>query len=163
MCRTSTRAVGLRLPVYPVKGYSLTLPILDADQAPVSTLVHESHQVAITRLGNRVRVAGIAQLCGFDGTLPPAHRATLERALTGLFPGACRTEAAEYWCGLRPMSADGTPLVGPSPIENLYLNTGHGTLGWTLACGSAQVLADLVSGKAPAIDPAGLGIDRHAR
>lgn len=153
--------LGLRLPVYPVKGYSITAPIVDDARAPVSTLLDESYKIAVTRLGDRIRVGGMAEISGFDFALPEARRATLDHSVDTLFPGAGDLSQASFWCGLRPMTPDSTPIIGPTTIPNLYLNTGHGTLGWTMACGSGQVLADLISGRAPQIDAADLSLDRY--
>ncbi len=160
----STRMVaplGLQLPVYPVKGYSITVPIVDADRAPVSTLLDESYKVAITRLGDRIRVGGMAEISGFNRDLPEARRATLEYSLGSLFPGAGDVERASFWSGLRPMTPDSTPVIGGTRYPNLFLNTGHGTLGWTMACGSAQVIADLISGTTPAIETGDLALSRY--
>jgi len=157
------RPLGLRLPVYPVKGYSITAPIRDAALAPVSTLLDESYKVAITRLGDRVRVGGMAEISGFSQDLPPRRRATLERSAGSLFPEAADLEAATFWSGLRPMTPDSTPVIGPTPLANLHLNTGHGTLGWTMACGSAHVLSDLISGRPPAIEATDLALARYGR
>ena len=160
----STRIVaplGIRLPVYPVKGYSITVPIVDANRAPVSTLLDESYKVAITRLGDRIRVGGMAEISGFNNELPDARRATLEYSLGSMFPGAGDVAQASFWSGLRPMTPDSTPVIGPTRYRNLFLNTGHGTLGWTMACGSAQVIADLMSGVTPAIETADLAISRY--
>ncbi|MEE4451315.1 D-amino acid dehydrogenase [Novosphingobium resinovorum] len=153
--------LGIRLPVYPVKGYSLTVPIVDEARAPVSTLLDESYKVAITRLGNRIRVGGMAEISGFSRELPPARRATLEHSAGSLFPGAGALDQASFWCGLRPMTPDSTPVIGPTRVGNLFLNTGHGTLGWTMACGSARVIADLVSGRRPDIEASDLAISRY--
>lgn len=153
--------LGIRLPVYPVKGYSLTVPIVDEARAPVSTLLDESYKVAITRLGDRIRVGGMAEISGFSRDLPPARRATLEHSAGSLFPGGGDLEAASFWCGLRPMTPDSTPVIGPTRIPNLFLNTGHGTLGWTMACGSAHVIADLIGGRRPAIEASDLAISRY--
>jgi D-amino-acid dehydrogenase len=155
------RPLGLRLPVYPVKGYSITVPVLDPARAPQSTVLDETYKVAVTRLGDRIRVGGMAELSGFSRDLPPRRRATLERSVGSLFPGAGDLKAAQFWSGLRPMTPDSTPVVGATPIANLYLNTGHGTLGWTMACGSGHALADIVSGQAPAIDVSDLSIGRY--
>jgi D-amino-acid dehydrogenase len=152
--------LGIRLPVYPVKGYSLTLPIVGPNGAPESTVMDETYKVAVTRLGNRVRVGGTAELAGYDLTLRQSRRDTLDHVLTDLFPNAGDLSGATFWTGLRPMTPDGPPLIGKSPISNLYLNTGHGTLGWTMAAGSGRVLADIISGKAPEIDVNGLGLKR---
>jgi D-amino-acid dehydrogenase len=153
--------LGLRLPVYPVKGYSITVPIVDDARAPVSTLLDESYKVAITRLGDRIRVGGMAEISGFNNDLPEARRATLEYSLGSLFPGAGDTSRASYWSGLRPMTPDSTPVVGATKFGNLFLNTGHGTLGWTMACGSAAVIADLMSGRRAAIETGDLSIARY--
>lgn len=155
------RTLGIRLPVYPVKGYSITVPIVNAAVAPVSTVMDESYKVAITRLGDRIRVGGTAELSGYNGRLHPARRATLELSARGLFPSAGDFSKASFWTGMRPMTPDGTPLIGPSAYRNLYLNTGHGTLGWTMACGSGRVIADLISGRKPDIDVSGLGLSRY--
>jgi D-amino-acid dehydrogenase len=153
--------VGLTLPVYPVKGYSITAAIVDEARAPVSTVMDETYKVAITRLGDRIRVGGMAELAGFNHDLPPARRATLEHSVGTVFPGAGDLETARFWSGLRPMTPDSTPVVGATGVPNLYLNTGHGTLGWTMACGSGQVLADLIGGRSPAIDASDLDIARY--
>lgn len=153
--------LGMRVPVYPVKGYSITVPIVDEARAPASTLLDESYKVAITRLGDRIRVGGMAEISGFNNDLPEARRATLEYSLGSLFPGAGDTSRASFWSGLRPMTPDSTPVVGPTRFGNLFLNTGHGTLGWTMACGSAAVIADLMSGRRAAIETGDLSIARY--
>ncbi|MGF7154051.1 D-amino acid dehydrogenase [Novosphingobium gossypii] len=153
--------LGIRLPVYPVKGYSLTVPIVDEARAPVSTLLDESYKVAITRLGDRIRIGGMAEISGFRCDLPPERRATLEHSAGSLFPGAGAMEQGTFWCGLRPMTPDSTPVIGPTKVPNLFLNTGHGTLGWTMACGSAHVIADLIGGRTPAIETSDLAISRY--
>jgi D-amino-acid dehydrogenase len=158
--RALLQPLGLDIPVYPVKGYSLTMPLKDADLAPQSTVLDETYKIALTRLGDRLRVGGMAELAGFDLRLNPRRRATLEKVTRELFPGGDPAQA-QLWTGLRPMTPDGTPLVGATPLENLYLNTGHGTLGWTMACGSAQLLADLISGRQPAIRTEGLDMGRY--
>ncbi|MFN7643634.1 MAG: D-amino acid dehydrogenase [Burkholderiales bacterium] len=155
--------LGLDLPVYPLKGYSLTVPITDPDAAPVSTVMDETFKVAITRFDDRIRVGGMAEVSGFDLRLNPRRRATLERVVAGLFPRGGDVRAASFWTGLRPMTPDGTPVVGATRIANLWLNTGHGTLGWTMACGSGRLIADLISRRRPEISAGGLGIDRYAR
>ena len=155
------RLLGLRLPVYPVKGYSITVPIIDETRAPESTLMDETYKIAITRLGSRIRVGGMAEISGFDNTPHLKRRATLEHSLDSLFPGSADLSAGSFWAGLRPMTPDGTPLIGSTVIGNLYLNTGHGTLGWTMACGSGQALSDIISGKSPDIDVSDLSLDRY--
>jgi len=154
--------LGLTVPVYPIKGYSITVPITDSDRAPVSTVMDETYKVAITRLGDRIRVGGMAEVSGFSRDLPNARRSTLETSLTDLFPDSGDLPAATFWSGLRPMTPDGTPIVGRSRFANLFLNTGHGTLGWTMACGSGQILADLVGGREPEIVTSDLGLGRYA-
>ncbi len=154
--------LGIRLPVYPIKGYSLTVPILDDTVAPVSTVMDETYKVATTRFADRIRVGGTAEIAGWDTTLRPHRRGPLERSLRDLFPRAGDVGKASFWCGLRPMTPDGTPVLGPTSYDNLYLNTGHGTLGWTMAAGSGQVLADLVSRRTPAIDVSDLALSRYA-
>ncbi|SDT16028.1 D-amino acid dehydrogenase small subunit [Halopseudomonas xinjiangensis] len=157
------RPLGIDLPVYPVKGYSLTLPVIDSDRAPVSTIMDETYKVAVTRFADRIRVGGMAELAGFDTALRDQRRATLEMVVGDLFPGAGDASQASFWTGFRPMTPDGTPVIGASTLHNLYLNTGHGTLGWTMSCGSGQLLADLISGHTPAIRTEGIGIDRYTR
>jgi D-amino-acid dehydrogenase len=154
------RQVGIRLPIYPVKGYSLTFAVKNDDAAPQSTIMDETYKVAVTRLGGRVRVGGTAELNGYNKTLRASRRATLEHVVGDLFPNAGDFGEASFWAGLRPMTPDGPPFLGASPLANLYLNTGHGTLGWTMAAGSARALTDLISGRIPDIDLEGLGLDR---
>ncbi|PRD66692.1 D-amino acid dehydrogenase [Malikia granosa] len=152
--------LGLDLPVYPVKGYSLTMPLRDPALAPQSTVLDESYKIALTRFDDRLRVGGMAELSGFDLRLNPRRRETLEMVTRDLFPGGDLARA-EFWTGLRPMTPDGTPLIGATRYEQLYLNTGHGTLGWTMAAGSGQLLADQILGRCPAIRTEGLALDRY--
>ncbi len=153
--------LGISIPVYPVKGYSITVPIADLDAAPVSTVMDESYKVAITRLGDRIRVGGTAEVSGYSDALHAARRATLDHSLTDLFPRGGNPAEATFWSGLRPMTPDGPPVIGSTRYANLHLNTGHGTLGWTMACGSGRVLADLLSGRKPEIDAAELAMTRY--
>jgi len=153
--------LGISLPVHPVKGYSITVPIKDASGAPESTVMDESYKVAITRLGDRIRVGGTAEISGYSSKLYPARRATLDHSLTDLFPRGGDLSKATFWSGLRPMTPDGPPVIGATRYANLHLNTGHGTLGWTMACGSGRVLADMLSGKKPEIDTSELTVDRY--
>ncbi|XTQ93762.1 D-amino acid dehydrogenase [Xanthomonas sacchari] len=155
--------LGIRLPVYPLKGYSLTLPIRDAALAPTSTILDESYKVAITRFDERIRVGGMAELAGFDLSRPARRRATLEKVVNDLYPRGGDLAAAEFWTGLRPATPDGTPVVGATGYRNLFLNTGHGTLGWTMACGSGRYLADLMVSRQPQISGEGLDIFRYSR
>lgn len=151
---------GVHLPVYPVKGYSLTIPITDASRAPESTVMDETYKIAITRLGDRIRVGGMAEISGYTNDLGQPRRRTLAHSVTDLFPGG-DIDRATFWSGLRPMTPDGTPIIGPTKIEGLYLNTGHGTLGWTMSTGSALVISDLVSGRKPEIDATDLAVSRY--
>ncbi len=151
----------VKIPVYPLKGYSITAPIVDAAKAPVSTVLDETYKIAITRFDDRIRVGGMAEIVGFSKTLRQARRETLEMCVNDLFPGGGDTAGASFWTGLRPMTPDGTPIVGRTPVSNLFLNTGHGTLGWTMSCGSGQLLADLISGRRPAIQADDLTVHRY--
>jgi D-amino-acid dehydrogenase len=153
--------LGIRLPVYPLKGYSLTLPITDPAMAPTSTILDESYKVAITRFDERIRVGGMAEVAGYDLSLSPQRRATLEKVVGDLYPRGGDLARAEFWTGLRPATPDGTPVVGATALGNLFLNTGHGTLGWTMACGSGRYLADLMASRMPQISGEGLDISRY--
>ena len=155
------RPLGLPLPVYPLKGYSLTLPVTNPDMAPASTILDESYKIAVTRFNDRIRVGGMAEVAGFDLSLSPRRRATLELVVRDLYPHGGDLSAASFWTGLRPATPDGTPVVGATPYRNLFLNTGHGTLGWTMACGSGKYLADIISGRTPEISSEGLSVHRY--
>ncbi len=159
--RALLKPLNLFIPVYPVKGYSITAPVTDAAAAPVSTVMDETFKVAITRLGDRIRVGGTAELAGFSAVLRQPRKETLLHSAQSLFPDGGDYAAASFWTGLRPMTPDGTPVLGPTRYGNLWLNTGHGTLGWTMACGSGRVVADMVSGRPPEIDTRDLGIVRY--
>lgn len=163
--RALMQSLGLNLPVYPVKGYSLTVPIINSDAAPVSTVMDETYKVAITRFDQRIRVGGMAELSGFDLTLNPRRRETLIKVLNGLFPKAGDISQTQFWTGLRPMTPDGTPIIGQADARfpNVWLNTGHGTLGWTMACGSGQVLADLINDEKPEIETQDLKYSRYQK
>ena len=155
--------VGVKIPVYPVKGYSITMPLIDAQGAPESTVMDETYKVGITRLGERIRVGGTAELTGYDTSLREERRAPLVRAVSDLFPHGGDLAQAKFWCGLRPMTPDGTPVIGATRYRNLFLNTGHGTLGWTMACGSARVLAAIIAGREPDISMEGLSHRRYGK
>jgi D-amino-acid dehydrogenase len=157
------KPLGIKAPVYPLKGYSLTVPITNAAMAPTSTILDETYKVAITRFDNRIRVGGMAEIAGFDLSLNPRRRATLEMITADLYPQGGGLAQAEFWTGLRPATPDGTPIVGATRLSNLFLNTGHGTLGWTMACGSGRLLADLMAQKRPQISAEGLDIFRYSR
>lgn len=149
------------VPVYPMKGYSITVPIADESLAPVSTLLDETYKIAITRFDQRIRVGGMAEIAGFDLRLDPRRQKTLEMVVDDLFPGCRSKDSVSFWTGLRPKTPDSTPIVGATRYGNLFLNTGHGTLGWTMACGSGQLLADIVSGRPTAIPSEDLSIHRY--
>ena len=155
------KPVGIRMPVYPVKGYSITVPIADPAGAPESTVMDETHKIAVTRLGDRIRVGGTAELAGYTLKLHDARRETLAHVVTDLFPRGGDVKRAEFWCGLRPMTPDGTPILGSTRLPNLFMATGHGTLGWTMAAGTGRVMADVISGRTPEIDMEGLTLERY--
>jgi D-amino-acid dehydrogenase len=155
------KPVGIHIPVYPVKGYSITVPITDPAGAPESTIMDETHKVAVTRLGDRIRVGGTAELAGYSLNLREPRRGTLEHVVTDLFPNGGDVSKTSFWCGLRPMTPDGTPIIGATPVQDLLLATGHGTLGWTMAAGTGRVIADLVAGRTPDIDVSALGMARY--
>lgn len=161
--RQMAAGLGLDLPVYPVKGYSLTVPLVDADGAPQSTVLDETYKVAVTRFDDRIRVGGMAELGGYDLRLNPRRRETLERVVGDLFPTGGDLPRAEFWTGLRPMTPDSTPIVGATPYPELFINTGHGTLGWTMSCGAGALVADLVTGRQPAIRHDDLALSRYGR
>ncbi|TSJ59367.1 D-amino acid dehydrogenase [Atlantibacter subterraneus] len=150
------------IPVYPLKGYSLTIPIAEESGAPMSTVLDETYKIAITRFDSRIRVGGMAEIVGFNTALLQPRRETLEMVVRDLYPRGGHVEQATFWTGLRPMTPDGTPIVGRTPYKNLWLNTGHGTLGWTMACGSGQLISDLISGRTPAIPFDDLGVARYS-
>lgn len=148
------RPLGMDPPIYPVKGYSLTIPVADSDAAPRVSLTDDEHKLVFSRLGQRLRVAGTAELNGYNNSLNAVRCAAILKRVEELFPQAGDFRGATRWCGLRPATPSNLPYVGATRYRNLFLNTGHGTLGWTLACGSGHLLADLVSGRAPEVDPA---------
>jgi D-amino-acid dehydrogenase len=157
------KPLGIRAPVYPLKGYSLTVPISDPAMAPQSTVLDETYKVAITRFDQRIRVGGMAEIAGHDLSLNPRRRETLEMVVGDLYPQGGDPSDAVFWTGLRPATPDGTPIIGATPYRNLFLNTGHGTLGWTMACGSGRVLADLLASKRPQTSTEGLDIFRYGK
>lgn len=151
----------LSVPVYPLKGYSITVPITNDAAAPVSTLLDETYKIAVTRFDNRIRVGGMAEVVGYSKALNPKRQQTLEMVLNDLFPGSYAPGSAQFWTGLRPKTPDSTPIIGKTAYRNLFLNTGHGTLGWTMSCGTGQLLADIVSGRETAIRSDDLSLDRY--
>jgi D-amino-acid dehydrogenase len=148
--------LGVRLNIYPAKGYSITLPVADPARAYEVSLTDDEYKLVYSRLGERLRIAGTAELNGYDRSLNPVRCAAIVKRVEALFPGAGDTTKVEAWSGLRPATPSNVPYIGRSAIPNLYLNTGHGTLGWTHACGSACVLSDLLSGRRPELDFANL-------
>ncbi|ALH95282.1 D-amino acid dehydrogenase [Acinetobacter equi] len=158
--RDFLKPLDLNLPVYPVKGYSLTIPIVDPSHAPQSTVLDETYKIAITRFDERIRVGGMAELSGFNLGLNEDRRGTLEMVTQDLFPGGDLAQAS-FWTGLRPMTPDSTPIIGKTKFKNLFLNTGHGTLGWTMACGSGKLISDLVLDKSTEISTEGLSLERY--
>ncbi|MEJ6045779.1 D-amino acid dehydrogenase, partial [Vibrio cholerae] len=157
------KPLGIEIPVYPVKGYSLTLPIIDEKFAPQSTVMDETYKVALTRFSDRIRVAGTAELAGFDPAIPEARKATIEMVARDLFPHGGDFAKGQFWTGFRPMTPDGTPIIGATPYTNLYTNTGHGTLGWTMACGSASILADVLTHGESPLSRLGLDLFRYPK
>ena len=156
------KPLGLNAPIYPMKGYSITVPITNPEMAPVSTILDETYKVAITRFDERIRLGGMAELRGFDYTLNPKREETLRMICQDLFPeGGDLSGDVSFWTGLRPKTPDCTPIIGKTKYPNLFINTGHGTLGWTMACGSAQLSAHLLANKTPEISIDGLDITRY--
>jgi D-amino-acid dehydrogenase len=153
------RPLGIRMPVYPAKGYSITIPLARDAIAPSVSLTDDGAKVVYSRLGNRLRVAGTAEFTGYDTHINPARIAPLVRRVRQIFPALeFNGDAVEPWTGLRPSTPSNVPLIGPARVANLFVNTGHGTLGWTLAVGSGRLLADRIAGRATAIDPAPYGL-----
>jgi D-amino-acid dehydrogenase len=146
------RDLGISLPVYPAKGYSASVPVADASRAPRVSLTDDEAKIVISRLGERLRIAGTAELSGYSTELNPVRCQALVRRAREFFPGAGDYGNATFWAGLRPSTPSNVPLVGATRYPNLFLNTGHGTLGWTLACGSGRALADIISGLRPEVD-----------
>ena len=154
--------IGIEIPIYPVKGYSITLPVLSDEDAPQSTIMDERNKIAITRLGDSIRVAGMAHLTGFDKNLRAKSLESLKSGLDLIFPKSYESsENVNFWTGFRPSTPDGTPIIGPTPFSNLFLNTGHGTLGWTMSAGSGKLLANLISGVNPEISTEGIDMSRY--
>ena len=155
--------IGIEIPIYPVKGYSITLPVLSNEDAPQSTIMDEKNKIAITRLGDKIRVAGMAHLTDFDKNLRTKSLDSLMSGLDLLFPKSYESsKETNFWTGFRPSTPDGTPIIGPTPFNNLFLNTGHGTLGWTMSAGSGKLLANLVSGIDPEISTEGIDMSRYS-
>ncbi|MGH8764887.1 MAG: D-amino acid dehydrogenase, partial [Burkholderiales bacterium] len=146
------RPLGIDLPIYPLKGYSVTMPVKDPAAAWTMSLSDESHKLVLSRLGDRLRIAGTAELNGYDTSINRVRCEAILKRVMALFPDAGDASKATYWAGLRPATPSNLPCIGATKIPGLFLNTGHGTLGWTHACGSGRILADLMSGRRPEID-----------
>ena len=153
------RPLGIRLPIYPVKGYSVTFPVGGWNDAPAVPFADDGHKAGIVRIGDRIRVAGTAEFAGRDRTLNPKRIANLRSLFLSLFPDYPERSGGDAWTGLRPMTPDGLPYLGPTPVEGLFLNTGHGHLGWTMSCGSASIVADLIHGREAGIDLTGMTLE----
>ena len=145
------RSLGIKLPVYPAKGYSATVPLSEDSVAPTVAMTDDGHKLVFSRLGQRLRIAGTAEFNGYNTELNRVRCEALMQRTCELFPDLRPAGEPEYWTGLRPSTPSNVPFVGPTRAPNLYLNTGHGTLGWTMACGSGKALADLVSGREPEV------------
>ena len=154
------KPLGLELPIYPAKGYSVTMPVKDASMAHQVSLTDDEYKLVFSRLGNRLRIAGTAELNGYDRDLNRVRCEAIVRRVEELFPGAGDTQQAQFWTGLRPATPSNVPIIGRSKLPNLYLNTGHGTLGWTHSCGSGRSIARIVSGLEPEVDFAFVGVER---
>jgi D-amino-acid dehydrogenase len=152
--------LGISLMIYPGKGYSATYRVIDADKAPTVSLTDDGYKLVLSRLGDRLRVAGTCELDGYGRELNTTRCAALTRRTRELFPGACDFDNPVYWTGLRPLTPSNVPYIGKTAISNLYLNTGHGTLGWTMGCGSGLAIADIVSGRQPQLDFAFTGMGK---
>jgi D-amino-acid dehydrogenase len=150
------RDFGVRLPIYPIKGYSLTIPIGAAKSPPTIACLDEHNLVAISRFGDRLRVTATAEFAGYDASHKPADFAFMKRVTQELFPDGAEYDRAEMWAGLRPMTPTNLPIFGPRRFKNLFLNCGHGHIGWTMSHGSARIAADLIAGRTPAIPMDGL-------
>ena len=153
------RAIGIDAPIYPLKGYSLTLPITNTGAAPAVSVTDHQHKVVYARLGDELRVAGMADITNYRADLDPARIEVLVRQARNTFPGSADFARVNPWCGLRPATPRGTPIIGPTRYTNLLLNVGHGALGFTVACGCGKIIADLASGHEPAISLDGLTFD----
>ena len=154
------KPLGIDLLVYPAKGYSATLELERPELAPQVSLTDDEYKLVFSRLGNRLRIAGTAELNGYSTELNMVRCKAITRRVMALFPGIADPETAQYWTGLRPATPSNVPYIGKTRYSNLFLNTGHGTLGWTHSCGSGRAIADIVSGRVPEVDFAFTGIDQ---
>lgn len=158
------RGLGIMVPVQPAKGYSITVPAQPAKSAPKVALIDDERKLVVSRLGGKVRIAGMAEFAGFDASVPGPRPRVLTRHAFELLPGLKRHQDSgadlRYWAGLRPQTPDGVPVIGRTPVEGLYVNTGHGTLGWTMSMGSARLIADIIDGHDPALPVQGYALSR---
>ncbi len=152
--------LGVKLPIYPTKGYSISLPVGGSNMAPAMSVTDEAQKLVYSRLGNRLRIAGTAEFVGYDASVTPARAQQVLKKALDLFPNAGDVSQAKLWAGLRPLTPDGMPVIGPSPYKKLFLNTGHGTLGWTLGAGSGRVAADIIGGAKPEVEAADYAMTR---
>jgi len=152
------KTVGDYLPIYPVKGYSMTAPIKDINMAPIHSGIDEDNLLAFSLMGDKIRFTSIAEISGYDTNCSPADFTDIMSQAASLFPHACDYSKIEYWCGLRPMTPNGSPIFGKGKMDNLYYNTGHGHLGWTMCAGSAKIISDLISGNKPTLNLEGMTI-----
>jgi D-amino-acid dehydrogenase len=155
------KPLGVDLLIYPGKGYSATYTIINPDAAPTVSLTDDGYKLVISRLGDRLRVAGTCELNGYTRELNSTRCASITHRTRELFPNACDYENPAYWTGLRPLTPSNVPYIGKTRFSNLFLNTGHGTLGWTMGCGSGRAIADIISGRQPEVDFAFTGLPRH--
>ncbi len=152
------KKVGDYLPIYPVKGYSLTVPIVDVEKAPVHSGIDEDNLLAFSMMGDRIRFTSVAEISGYDIACTPADFTAMTKQVDSLFPNAMDFSKADYWAGLRPMTPNGAPIFGRGRLDNLFYNTGHGHLGWTMCAGSAKITAHLINGKTPEISLSGMTV-----
>jgi D-amino-acid dehydrogenase len=157
------RPLGISIPVYPLKGYSITVPLEPGDEAPTVSLTDDAYKIVYSRLGDRLRAAGTAELAGYNTDVDDVRCGAIVRRAFEIFPRAGRPERAEFWTGLRPATPSNVPVIGRTRLANLFLNTGHGTLGWTMACGSGRALADIMSGRQPEPDFRFAGVPARPR
>jgi D-amino-acid dehydrogenase len=155
------RSIGLKLPIFPVKGYSMTVPVKNPAEAPTVGLIDEGYLVAFSRMGDRLRMTATADFAGYDTSYTPREFETMLKVARELFPEGAHYDQQSPWACLRPMTPDGPPIMGPTRYKNLFMNTGHGHIGWTMACGSARMVADLMLGRKPALGFDGLTLDRY--
>jgi D-amino-acid dehydrogenase len=155
------RSIGLKLPIFPVKGYSMTVPVKNPAEAPTVGLIDEGYLVAFSRMGDRLRMTATADFAGYDTSYTPREFETMLKVSRELFPEGAHYDQQSPWACLRPMTPDGPPIMGPTRYKNLFMNTGHGHIGWTMACGSARMVADLMLGRKPALGFDGLTLDRY--